>query len=76
MHIFGDPMRVAIVIIERVWNAPKRTFSDRSSMRHVDKIDSSLLNDENESRKHNNPQQSGRELKIVVFVHGFQASIF
>ncbi|CAF1924586.1 protein FAM135B isoform X1 [Brassica napus] len=72
MHIYGDPMRVPIVIIEGVWNAPKRTFSDRSSMRHVDKIDSSLLNDENESRTHNNPQQSGRELKIVVFVHGFQ----
>ncbi|WZY97364.1 hypothetical protein YC2023_069693 [Brassica napus] len=74
MHIFGDPMRVPIVIIERVWNAPKRTFSDRSSMRHVDKIDSSLLNDENRSIKHNTPQHSGRELKIVVFVHGFQAS--
>ncbi|KAF8110045.1 hypothetical protein N665_0088s0057 [Sinapis alba] len=76
MHIFGDPMRVPIVIIERVWNAPKRTFSDRSCMRHVDKIDSSLLNEhdnENESAKHNNtPQHSGRELKIVVFVHGFQ----
>ncbi|XP_009148318.1 protein FAM135B [Brassica rapa] len=72
MHIFGDPMRVPIVIIERVWNAPKRTFSDRSSMRHVDKIDSSLLNDENRSIKHNTPQHSGRELKIVVFVHGFQ----
>ncbi|CDY57934.1 BnaA06g38020D [Brassica napus] len=69
MHIFGDPMRVPIVIIERVWNAPKRTFSDRSSMRHVDKIDSSLLNDENRSIKHNTPQHSGRELKIVVFGH-------
>ncbi|KAJ4915317.1 putative serine esterase family protein [Raphanus sativus] len=75
MHIFGDPMRVPIVIIERVWNAPKRTFSDRTCMRHVDKIDSSFLNehdDENGSRKHNTPQHSGRELKIVVFVHGFQ----
>lgn len=78
MHIFGDPMRVPIVIIERVWNSPKRTFSDRLSMRHVDKIDSNLLNehdDENGSAKHNIPQHSGRELKIVVFVHGFQASI-
>ncbi|KAF3492892.1 hypothetical protein DY000_02057980 [Brassica cretica] len=40
MHIFGDPMRVPIVIIERVWNAPRRTFSENSYMRHVDKIDS------------------------------------
>ncbi|CAH2038426.1 unnamed protein product [Thlaspi arvense] len=68
MHIFGDPMRVPIVIIERVWNAPRRTFSDNSYMRHVDKIDSSLLNgndEESGTRKHNNSQQSGRELKIV-----------
>ncbi|CAN6908293.1 unnamed protein product [Brassica oleracea] len=75
MHIFGDPMRVPIVIIERVWNAPRRTFSENSYMRHVDKIDSSLLNghdDESGTRKHNNSQHSGRELKIVVFVHGFQ----
>ncbi|KAF3571316.1 hypothetical protein F2Q69_00063630 [Brassica cretica] len=77
MHIFGDPMRVPIVIIERVWNAPRRTFSENSYMRHVDKIDSSLLNghdDESGTRKHNNSQHGGRELKIVVFVHGFQAS--
>ncbi|XP_010458322.1 PREDICTED: protein FAM135B-like isoform X1 [Camelina sativa] len=75
MHIFGDPMRVPIVIIERVWNAPRRTFSENSYMRHVDKIDSSLLNgheDESVTKKQNNPQHSGRELKIVVFVHGFQ----
>jgi hypothetical protein len=79
MHIFGDPMRVPIVIIERVWNAPRRTFSDNSYMRHVDRIDSSLLNghdDESGTKKHINPQHTGRELKIVVFVHGFQASIF
>jgi hypothetical protein len=75
MHIFGDPMRVPIVIIERVWNAPRRTFSDNSYMRHVDRIDSSLLNghdDESGTKKHINPQHTGRELKIVVFVHGFQ----
>uniref|UniRef100_A0A1J3IMM7 DUF676 domain-containing protein n=1 Tax=Noccaea caerulescens TaxID=107243 RepID=A0A1J3IMM7_NOCCA len=75
MHIFGDPMRVPIVITERVWNAPRRTFSENSYMRHVDRIDSSLLtghDDESGTRKHNNLQHSGRELKIVVFVHGFQ----
>ncbi|CAN8311886.1 unnamed protein product [Cochlearia groenlandica] len=75
MHIFGDPMRVPVVLIERVWNAPRRTFSENSYMRHVDKIDSSLLNghdDESGTKKHNNSQHGGRELKIVVFVHGFQ----
>ncbi|KAG7649960.1 putative protein alpha/Beta hydrolase [Arabidopsis thaliana] len=75
MHILGDPMRVPIVIIERVLNAPRRTLSDNSYLRHMDLLDSSLLNghkDEAEKTKVTNSQQSARELKIVVFVHGFQ----
>ncbi|XP_019092980.1 PREDICTED: protein FAM135B-like isoform X2 [Camelina sativa] len=75
MHILGDPMRVPIVIIERVLNAPRRTLSDNSYLRHVDLLDSNLLNgnnDEADKTKHTNSQQSARELKIVVFVHGFQ----
>ncbi|VVA90617.1 unnamed protein product [Arabis nemorensis] len=75
MHILGDPMRVPIIIIERVLNAPRRTLSDNSYLRHVDMLDSSPLNghsDEAENTKATNSQQSGRELKIVVFVHGFQ----
>ncbi|XP_010548759.1 PREDICTED: protein FAM135B-like isoform X2 [Tarenaya hassleriana] len=74
MHIFGDPMRVPIVIIERVWNAPRRTFSDNSYLRHVDMIDSSLHYDDEIRRKKSgsNPTQIGRELKVVIFVHGFQ----
>ncbi|XP_024004452.1 protein FAM135B isoform X2 [Eutrema salsugineum] len=75
MHILGDPMRVPIIIIERVLNAPRRTLSDNSYLRHVDMLDSSLLNeqnDETEKTKATNSQQSARELKIVVFVHGFQ----
>lgn len=72
-------MRVPIVIIERVLNAPRRTLSDNSYLRHMDLLDSSLLNghkDEAEKTKATNSHQSARELKIVVFVHGFQASIF
>lgn len=79
MHILGDPMRVPIVIIERVLNAPRRTLSDNSYLRHVDLLDSNLLNghnDEADQTKATNSQQSACELKIVVFVHGFQASIF
>ncbi|XP_010414740.1 PREDICTED: protein FAM135B-like isoform X2 [Camelina sativa] len=75
MHILGDPMRVPIVIIERVLNAPRRTLSDNSYLRHVDLLDSNLLNgnnDEADKTKPTNSQQSARELKIVVFVHGFQ----
>ncbi|CAE5962559.1 unnamed protein product [Arabidopsis arenosa] len=68
MHILGDPMRVPIVIIERVLNAPRRTLSDNSYLRHMDLLDSSLLNghkDEAEKTKATNSQQSARELKIV-----------
>lgn len=79
IHILGDPMRVPIVIIERVLNAPRRTLSDNSYLRHVGMLDTSVLNgqyDEPEITKATNSQQSSRELKIVVFVHGFQASVF
>ncbi|CAH8306129.1 unnamed protein product [Eruca vesicaria subsp. sativa] len=75
MHILGDPMRVPIIIIERVLNAPRRTLSDNSYLRHVDMLDSGLLNavnDEAEETKATSSQKSSRELKIVVFVHGFQ----
>ena len=78
MHILGDPMRVPIIIIERVLNAPRRTLSDNSYLRHVDMLDSGLLNavnDDGEKTKATSSQKSARELKIVVFVHGFQASI-
>ncbi|KAH0854807.1 hypothetical protein HID58_037092 [Brassica napus] len=54
MHILGDPMRVPIIIIERVLNAPRRTLSDNSYLRHVDMLDSGLLNavnDEGEKTK-------------------------
>ena len=78
MHILGDPMRVPIIIIERVLNAPRRTLSDNSYLRHVDMLDSGLLNavnDDGEKTQATSSQKSARELKIVVFVHGFQASI-
>ncbi|XP_010544041.1 PREDICTED: protein FAM135B isoform X2 [Tarenaya hassleriana] len=73
MYIFGDPMRVPIVIIERVWNAPRRTFSDNSYLRHVDMIDSSIHHDDETRKKSgSNLMQNVRELKVVIFVHGFQ----
>ncbi|CAA7024113.1 unnamed protein product [Microthlaspi erraticum] len=70
MHILGDPMRVPIIIVERVLNAPRRTLSDNSYLRHVDMIN--LNSDETEKAKATNSKHSPRELKIVVFVHGFQ----
>ncbi|XP_021888783.1 uncharacterized protein LOC110807829 [Carica papaya] len=76
MHVFGDPSRIPIVIMERVLNAPRRTFSENSYFRHLDLVDSSLLTgpgpESGKKQSGSSKQQTGRELKIVVFVHGFQ----
>lgn len=77
MHIFGDPSRIPIVIIERVANAPMRTTSGNSYFSHPDHKDThSMLSDlgSKETNKiRDTLPRSGRILKIVVFVHGFQA---
>ncbi|KAJ8758706.1 hypothetical protein K2173_000427 [Erythroxylum novogranatense] len=76
MYIFGDPLRLPIVIVERVINAPRRTFSENSYFRNVDRLDSlGLLSGFSGNSKNNisaPPKQSDRPLKVVVFVHGFQ----
>lgn len=80
MYIFGDPSRIPIVIVERVMNAPRRTFSENSYFRNVDVIDKLGSQTGRSSEAGKKPcgtsqPQKGRELKIVVFVHGFQASL-
>ncbi|KAJ4849570.1 hypothetical protein Tsubulata_019817 [Turnera subulata] len=77
MHIFGDPLRIPIIMVERVINAPRRTFSENSYFRNLDLIDSLTLKAETKDKTGKDPsgtksQHEGRELKIVVFVHGFQ----
>lgn len=79
MHIFGNPPNIPIVIVERVINAPRRSTSENSYLRHLDMIDTLDSVTEPSSAAVNNQsgpsrQQGGRVLKIVVFVHGFQAS--
>ncbi|RVX02520.1 hypothetical protein CK203_031101 [Vitis vinifera] len=79
MHIFGDPSRIPIIIVERVVNVPRRTTSGNSYFSQLDQKDTPnlltvpLFNAVNKSSVAS-PQQNGRVLKIVVFVHGFQAS--
>ncbi|XP_043811132.1 uncharacterized protein LOC110610261 isoform X3 [Manihot esculenta] len=77
MHIFGDPLRIPIIIVERVMNAPRRALSEHSYFRNVDLIDSPILLSQpsieaETSLFSSNLKQNGRELKVVVFVHGFQ----
>ncbi|KAM1120146.1 hypothetical protein ACFX13_045035 [Malus domestica] len=77
MHIFGDPSRIPIVIVERVLNAPRRTTSENSYLRNLDVINSpGLLSGSgsdsiNKKSDYISPKK-GCVLKLVVFVHGFQ----
>ncbi|XP_004236518.1 uncharacterized protein [Solanum lycopersicum] len=77
MHIFGDPSRIPIVIVERVVNAPLRSTSGNSYFIHREPKDANSLLIETHSKGSKKihgatPCQNGRVLKIVVFVHGFQ----
>ncbi|XP_059650912.1 uncharacterized protein LOC132297640 [Cornus florida] len=77
MHIFGDPSTIPIIIVERVVNAPLRSNSVNSFFSSVDQIDTPILLAGVGFKSINklssaSPQQIGRILKIVVFVHGFQ----
>jgi hypothetical protein len=84
MHIFGDPSRIPIIIIERIGiaNAPMRASSINSYFSETDPKDkhASLLS--GVSTKSINKlsstsfRQGGRTLKIVIFVHGFQVMFF
>ncbi|XP_022772973.1 protein FAM135B-like isoform X2 [Durio zibethinus] len=77
MQIFGDPSGIPIVIIERVMNAPRRTFSDNSYLRNLDIMGSAtsrtvLSSEAGKKLSSTSAAENGRDLKIVVFVHGFQ----
>uniref|UniRef100_A0A2P2MUS2 Protein FAM135B isoform X3 n=1 Tax=Rhizophora mucronata TaxID=61149 RepID=A0A2P2MUS2_RHIMU len=73
MCIFGDPLRIPIIIVERVMNAPRRTFSENSYFKNVDLIGSEFTGSSAKNKLSvAAPVSNGRELKIAVFVHGFQ----
>ena len=79
MQIFGNPSHIPIVIVERVMNARRRSSSQNSYLRHLDVIDSMGPLTGPSSAAANKKSgsgslQNGRVLRIVVFVHGFQAS--
>ncbi|XVF39715.1 hypothetical protein PTKIN_Ptkin01aG0055400 [Pterospermum kingtungense] len=77
MQIFGDPSGIPIVIIERVMNAPRRSLSDNSYLRNLDIMDpvssrTILGSEAGKKLPSTSTAQNGRDLKIVIFVHGFQ----
>lgn len=78
MHLYGDPLHMPIVIVEHIISAPLRTTSLNSYFNHLGQKDTrSVLTGPSfkaMSRSFRaSPQQDGPVLKIVVFVHGFQA---
>jgi hypothetical protein len=82
MYIFGDLLRIPIIIVERVTNAPLRTLSENSFFKNLDLVDAhgsySGLSTESEAGKKQPSaalSKNGRELKAVIFVHGFQARL-
>lgn len=80
MHIFGDPSRIPIIIVECIGiaNAPVRSTSINSYFSEMDQKDkpgllSSGIGPKSIDKLSSTSfRQSGRVLKIVVFVHGFQ----
>jgi len=78
MQIFGDPLRIPVVLVERVTNVPRRSTSEIPLLGHVGLVDSlSLINGlgSDTLSKKSAPKSNVRVLKIVVFVHGFQACL-
>lgn len=71
MQIFGDPLRTPIVVVEHVLNVPRRFPSENSLLSHIGSIDS----DGFPFSLNTAPPSNARVLKIVVFVHGFQACL-
>lgn len=77
MQIFGDPLHTPIVIVEHVLNVPRRFPSENSLLKHIGHMDCDgfPLNLYDCIGKKSAQQSNDRVLKIVVFVHGFQACL-
>ncbi|KAF6163663.1 hypothetical protein GIB67_036123 [Kingdonia uniflora] len=78
MHIFGEPLHIPVVLVERVMNAPFRTTSGNSYFSMDQKDTNNIFMGAGVKAVNKLPgaaaQRNGHVLKIVVFVHGFQAS--
>ncbi|KAH9616475.1 hypothetical protein KSS87_009440, partial [Heliosperma pusillum] len=73
LQMFGDPLQVPVLIVERVINAPRRSYSGNSYFCDADqKAPSNIITEFKTTSKMSGAEQQARVLKIVVFVHGFQ----
>lgn len=77
MHIFGDPLHIPIVMVERCTSAPLCTTSGNLYFSQLDQRDKHgfLVRPSIKAVEKSigaSSQPAGHVLKIVVFVHGFQ----
>lgn len=78
MHIYSDPSRVPVVLIEQHVMVVPQHGSNKdlasSSSEQKDTIVLPKLQGESLLLKNINGKKGGRVLRAVIFVHGFQAS--
>lgn len=77
MHIFGDPSHVPIVIVEDAVNAPIRAMRRNSYISQVNQNEKNgffpRFGTDPPENALVSTRTDGRSLRIVIFVHGFQA---
>ncbi|KAJ6817173.1 putative polygalacturonase [Iris pallida] len=72
MHIFGDPSRIPVVMVEQhIMNVPLHDSGNSLSVHSLDQNASALSTGHSDKAEHNS-KRNGRILRVVVFVHGFQ----
>ncbi|KAJ1399150.1 hypothetical protein SESBI_30525 [Sesbania bispinosa] len=76
MYIFGDPLLVPIIIVERVTNTYHSASVNSNFIPLEDEVRHILQNGSRATNKlcGSSPQQNAHVLRVVVFVHGFQGN--
>lgn len=74
MYLFGDPLLVPIIIVERMANVYRTASLDSSYISMENDARHILGNGSRSAKKWSgSSQQNSHVLRVVVFVHGFQA---
>lgn len=74
MYLFGDPLLVPIIIVERMANVYRSASLDSSYISMENDARHVRGNGSRSAKKWcGSSQQNGHVLRVVVFVHGFQA---
>lgn len=78
MHIYADPARVPVVLIEQhVMVVPQHGSSKDLALNALEQTDTIVLpklQGDSLAPKSSAGKKNGRILRAIIFVHGFQAS--